>query len=116
MDAIIADLLTIADEVLPPTNVDLEQYWMRFLRQDGAGVTLVVDLQNQTASIIVNTGSMALGIGLRPYGSLRILDRERRVIEVTGTLRGTPCVRCVIAVEAETVVDVVAGDTVASEM
>ncbi|HXA29906.1 MAG TPA: hypothetical protein VN193_14290 [Candidatus Angelobacter sp.] len=50
MDAIIAELLLIADEVLPPTNVDLEQYWMRFLRPDGVSVTLVLDLQNNSAS------------------------------------------------------------------
>jgi hypothetical protein len=99
------DLLVVFDELLPPTNEQLKQYWFHATRADGISVTLVLDDLQGLATVIVRSSPdvAAADVALSSCSSVRVLDTERRVIEIMSEARGGHGTRCLLALSAGTI-------------
>ena len=103
--SIVSDLLVVFDELLPPTNEQLKQYWFHATRADGISVTLVVDDLQGLATVIVRSSPNVAeaDVALSSCSSVRVLDTERRVVEIVSEPVDGHGTRCVLALSAGTI-------------
>jgi hypothetical protein len=105
--ALITELLVVFDELLPSTDESLMVYWFSATRADGYSVVFIVNGLDDSVAIIVRRGSnLAVAhISVHRCASVRILDPQRRILEVISDYGSGWLRRCVIAIDAETIIE-----------
>jgi hypothetical protein len=100
----LAALLTIFDELLPITNEDRKDYWLRKNRSDGITVTLNFSAcENQAGIVVTNDAAVCpAAIALRLCREIRVL--ENHCLEI---LSGKDAdIRCFISLVGPNILDV----------
>lgn len=87
---------------LPLSNPDLLDYWFRYDRRDGGSVLLTLSGYERSVAVIVRGtgGTMSCSLRLARCSSVRVLELERRTLEIVGD---TPPLRCFLALDADDV-------------
>jgi hypothetical protein len=104
---LLAELLVVFDELLPATDEAQKVYWFSATRPDGYSVILVVSARVGSVSVIVRASpELAVAyVALHNCISIRILDKERRVLDVVCD-HGLPSrFRCVLAIDSATIIE-----------
>src|SRR5690606_8672967 len=85
-------LLAVFDELLPVTNEQQKDYWLRKKRQDGVTVTLNFSVyENQAGIIIRNSPDVSpASVNLRSCFQINVL--EKHCVELVGG--GSSEIRC----------------------
>jgi hypothetical protein len=100
----LAELVTVLGLPTPVSDQDRKIFWFEHRRSDGIEITLSLSVYERKVGVIVELerDRASSGVHLTECSSVRVLDSDRKIIEVVSETRA---VRCVLAVEANTILD-----------
>ena len=103
----LSDLLIVFDELLPLTDEEQKNYWFKFTRLDGITVTLVCSVYEEDVNIIVQCSQevVCASIKITQCTAVRVLEIEKRTLEVISRYGDLPSKRCFISLLGNNIVE-----------
>lgn len=104
----LADLLSVFDELLPLSDEDRKIYWLRFTRSDGITITLTLSTYEMTVGLIVQCNSQVAcsATHLKHCSRVRVLEMERRTLEVLCSESTENVIRCFLSLDGENILTI----------
>ncbi len=96
----LTDLLCAFSELLPLTNEELGQYWLRYNRDDGCTITLDFSVYDNRVGVLIKRGEVALTLlSLTACHSVRVTGKPTQYgVEIVGS-RNNPEARCFLSLD-----------------
>ena len=102
------ELSMVFGEPTAASDFDRQYFWFTYEGHPGRSVTLVISKYQRRVGVVVRDGTSALSAGLEMADFVRVLEVDRRTLEVVSEEFKT---RFFMSLDGESVLDVSVGET-----